>query len=78
MTTTLRVLGRYRSSLGSYESGQVIELSDEEARFLRNDSPGTFEVVEPAQSEYEAISATTNTDLHVPDRRMRGGRRRAE
>ena len=39
---TLRVLGRYRSSFGSYEVGQVLTLSDEDAAWLLRDSPGSF------------------------------------
>ena len=38
----LTVLGRYRSSLGEFEPGQELSLSDEAAALLLRDSPGSF------------------------------------
>ena len=73
MTTILRVVGRYRSSLGSYEAGQELHLDDEAAAALLRDSAGSFESVVP---DLSAMSAETATGLKVPDRRFRGGVRR--
>lgn len=39
---TLRVLGRYSSGVGSFEPGQVIDLSPDDEAFLLRDSPGSF------------------------------------
>lgn len=93
----LRVLGHYSSSQGSYEPGQILDLSEEQAALLRRDSPGTFEVIyartnettgtdadaapdapsdADAAPEIAAMSTETATGLVVPDRRMRGGRKR--
>lgn len=69
----LRVLGRYRSSLGSFEPGQLHDCTEEQAALLQRDSPGTFEVVidRPAG----AVGAETVAGIdEVPDRRARGGR----
>jgi len=90
MTTILKVTGRYRSSLGSYEAGQELHLADEEAAALLRDSPGSFvvrgetiaEEPGPPDSEPEpepdltAMSTETETGIVAPDRRARGGRKR--
>ena len=39
---TLKVVSRYSSGLGSFEPGQVLELTDEQAALLLRDSPGSF------------------------------------
>lgn len=88
----LRVLGRYRSSKGSWEPGQEIQVLDELGEFLLRDSPGSFSlagaaamppVAAPADDEDDedfdptgAMSTETASGLVVPDRRARGGRRR--
>ena len=46
---TIKVLGRYRSSFGSFEVGQVLELPDEDAGWLLRDSPGSFRLVGSAE-----------------------------
>lgn len=61
----LQVTGRYRSGYGSYEAGQVIDMTEEQAAILLRDSPGTF------------IAYTeTDTSVEAADRSMRGGRKR--
>lgn len=45
--TRLYVIGRYRSALASYEPGQVLDLSDDQARALLADSPGAFSTADP-------------------------------
>ena len=75
----LKCLAPYESGVGRFRPGQVIEESDEVCEFLLRDSPGTFEAIEvPIESapDLGAISEETATGLVVPDRRMRGGRRR--
>lgn len=58
-------MSRYSSSLGSWQEGDTLDVPDAVGDALRRDSPGSFlEVVETA------------TDLAVPDRRARGGRKR--
>jgi len=61
----LLVTNDYRSSLGEYRQGQVLELDDDRAALLLRDSPGSF-----------LVYSETETGLDVPDRRMHGGRRR--
>ena len=46
---TIKVLGRYRSSFGSFEVGQVLELPEEDAGWLLRDSPGSFRLVGSAE-----------------------------
>lgn len=83
MTTILRVAGRYRSALGSYEPGQELHLDDEVAALLLRDSPGSFEVAGEPELDPEpgpdlsAMSTVTETGLVAPDRRARGGRVRS-
>ena len=74
-------VSRYRSSLGSYEPGQEIHLTDEEGALLRRTSPGSFREIGlepelPEEPDLSAVSAETETGLVVPDRRQRGGRKR--
>ena len=42
---TIKVLGRYRSSFGSFEVGQMLDLPEEDAAWLLRDSPGSFTLV---------------------------------
>ena len=63
----LRVTGDYRSSLGEYRAGQVVEVSDATGELLMRDSPGSFR-------PDEAMSSETATGLIASDRRARGGR----
>lgn len=44
MATKLRVVSEYRSRDVVYGVGSVIEVSDEQARFLMVDAPGCFVV----------------------------------
>ena len=81
----LRCIGPYRSSAGSWEPGQDVDVSEEVAAFLLRDSPGSFEVptaggesVPPPAPSLAAISETNASGLTVPDRRARGGRVRKE
>jgi len=84
-------VSRYRSSVGSYESGQDVDVTEEVAGLLLRDSPGSFALPEPARENPEpepeaemvpeplteaAMSTETETGLVAPDRRARGGRRR--
>ena len=79
----LKCVARYRSSLGTFEAGQIIDGNDDMLGVLLRDSPGSFKVdgitapaPEPEAPDLSAISEETATGLTVPDRRMRGGRRR--
>jgi len=80
----LYCVGRYRSGAGSWEPGQEVDVPDELAAFLLRDSPSSFTTDAPGQErapsapapDVSDISTTTASDLTVPDRRARGGRRR--
>ena len=69
----LKCVSRYRSSLGVFEAGQIIDGRDEELGALLRDSPGSFKVVKNGP-DLSHISEELPTGLTVPDRRMRGGR----
>lgn len=61
----------------SYRKGQTIDVSDLLGTWLLVDSPGSFEVRTAGLDEaVDEIAEETPTGLTVPDRRMRGGRRR--
>ena len=75
--------GRYRSSLGSYESGQDVDVTDEVAGLLLSDSPGSFKIPTPDKAKpveepltEAAMSTETATGIVAPDRKARGGRKR--
>lgn len=85
-------IGRYRSSAGSYDPGQAVDVSDEMAEFLLRDSPTSFQRIEDASSDapaeavvgdsaaepdLSAMSTETATGFTAPDRRARGGSKRA-
>ena len=73
----LYVTGRYRSSHGSYEPGQVLDVTEADAEFLLRDSPSSFAKVAPVVSDEapdDDMSEELATGLDVPDRRARGGR----
>ena len=73
----LYVTGRYRSSHGSYEPGQVLDVTEADAEFLLRDSPSSFAKAAPVVSDEapdDAFSEELETGLDVPDRRARGGR----
>lgn len=53
---TLRCTRGYNNKQYSFEAGQVFETDDVTARWLRDDSPGSFEVVVP---EVKAPDAPT-------------------
>lgn len=77
------VISRYRSGDVEYAPGQVLHLSDGEAELLLRDSPGSFRPAEPEEEnartvDLSAVSDETATGIDVPDRRMRGGRKRGE
>ena len=72
-------IARYNSSLGSFGVGQVVDGKQELLKELLRDSPGSFRIdgsvlVAP---DLSAISEELPTGIVAPDRRMRGGRRRA-
>lgn len=78
----LYVTGRYRSSHGSYEPGQVLDVTEADAEFLLRDSPSSFarEKASPHapvvsdEAPDDDMSEELATGLDVPDRRARGGR----
>lgn len=77
----LKCVSRYSSSVGTFEPGQVIDVNNADAAFLLRDSPQSFEEEGQAPEVMEALdlsamSTETATGLIVPDRRMRGGRKR--
>jgi hypothetical protein len=77
----LRCIHPYRSWYGTFVPGDTIEGDDETLERLRRDSPGSFEVIDPALApdpppDLDAMSTETATGLVTPDRRHRGGRKR--
>jgi len=84
----LKCVSRYRSDLGSFKPGEIFDIPDHIAGELMRSSPESFEVVQPeppvakepveARPDLSAMSTTTETGIAAPDRRMRGGRRRAK
>ena len=46
-------VNRYRSSLGSYESGQDVDVTEEVAGLLLRDSPGSFALPVPPRENPE-------------------------
>lgn len=75
----LRCIGRYRSSLGEWNPGDLVQGTDAFLGEVLRSSPGSFEIVdetpEPdADAEITAMSTETATGLVKPDRRQRGGR----
>ena len=75
--------GRYRSSLGSYEPGQDVDVTEDVAGLLLRDSPDSFKIPAPDKPKpveepltEQAMSTETETGLTAPDRRARGGRQR--
>lgn len=53
----LLVKHAYRNRNVSYQAGEVIEVSDEQARFLMADAPGVFAPVETGQQEKSVEAA---------------------
>lgn len=51
MTTTLRVISRYRNGAVDWQPGRIEVVSDSEAAAYLRDSPGSFQVVDPAGLE---------------------------
>lgn len=79
MTLILRVQSRYRAGRVEYQPGQVLHFPDVEGKRLLRDSPESFTIVdeeaEPDPERVTAMSTQTAGDF-VPDRRVRGGRKR--
>ena len=87
----LRCVSRYRSDLGSFKPGEVFDVPDDIAGHIMRSSPESFEIVQPelpkspvakepveTRPDLSAMSEATETGIVAPDRRMRGGRRRAK
>ena len=83
----LTCVSRYQSSLGRWEPGADVDVSDDVAALLLRDSPESFTdrvaprtnpepVAEDVREEVAAMSTETVSDLVVPDRQMKSGRRR--
>lgn len=65
---TLKVLGRYRSGLGSFEPGQVLtDLTDEAAELLLRDSPGSFAPAGAGTSPRVSAPASAQPPQVAPD-----------
>lgn len=66
-----RVTQNYRSGLGIFDAGDVVELADDFAAHINRDAPGTLE---PA---YEALPpAERAPDAPPADRMVKSARRR--
>jgi hypothetical protein len=63
----LTVIGRYRSSFGSYEPGQELSLSDADAEFLLRDSPTSFALAGSAPAPAQAGPATSEFEEEEED-----------
>lgn len=79
----LRCVSRYSSHLGTFEPGQVFDVSDAIGGQIQRSSPESFEEVieredplEEAAEQVAAMSTETETGIVAPDRRARGGRKR--
>jgi len=55
MATKLKVISEYRNRETHYGVGSVIEVTDEQVKFLMADAPGCFEVY--TEPEVKAVEA---------------------
>ena len=64
----LTVISRYRTQAITYEEGQVLDLTDEQAAALLNDSPGSFRRHEvPASDEGQEAAAAGVVAAESPE-----------
>lgn len=63
----LKVIGRYRSRAVEYTAGDVIEVSEAEAKLLLADAPGCFEVA--GEVHVEALDAPPKDKMLRPPKR---------
>lgn len=89
----IKCVGRYRTQSRAYEPGDELHVSDDEGEFLLRDAPTSFARVDEvpasetageaataaaaAEPDLTAMSTETATGIVAPDRRARGGKKRA-
>jgi hypothetical protein len=78
----LKCVSSFSNHEHSFEAGQEVNVSDEEAALLLRCSRESFNIPTPEKPEpapvpdTSAMSTETQTGLTAPDRRARGGRKR--
>lgn len=67
-----RFTQRYRSSYGSGDKGDVVDLTDQQAADINRDAPGTLDAVEPKARAVEKAPANRQVTA-AKNRAAKGG-----